>query len=204
MSGREQDAWVTRETLIKRVRRQRDQKAWEEFVYYYRGYVYNIARRMGLTHHDAEEIVQTVMLKLWKTLPDFEYDDRKGRFRGWLCTVTGNEVKMLLRSRATKMNRLTDDEKVELQHYLHRVQPEPNQAIADREWINYVSTLAWKRITEEFSDNEKTAFERLSKGDDVDVIAKDLQLAPSSVYVYKKRVSDRLRQEIVRLNNELD
>ena len=60
MSGREQDAWVTRETLIKRVRRQRDQAAWEEFVYYYRGYVYNIGRRMGLTHHDAEEVVRYI------------------------------------------------------------------------------------------------------------------------------------------------
>jgi len=204
MSGRENDAWVTRETLIKRVRRQRDQAAWEEFVYYYRGYVYNIGRRMGLTHHDAEEVVQTVMLKLWKTLPEFVYDERKGRFRGWLCTVTGNEVKMLLRSRATKLNRLTPDEQHEVRQYLHRVQPEPNKALADREWVTYVSTLAWQRITAEFSDNEKTAFERMSKGDDVEVVAKALGLASSSVYVYKKRVTDRLRQEIVRLNNELD
>jgi RNA polymerase sigma factor (sigma-70 family) len=204
MSAGQNDAWVTRETLIKRVRRQRDEAAWEEFVYYYRGYVYNIARRMGLTHHDAEEIVQTVMVKLWKTLPEFEYDDRKGRFRGWLCTVTGNEVKMLLRSRTTKINRLTPDEQHEVRQYLHRVQPEPSTALAEREWVRYVSALAWQRVGPEFSANEKAAFERMSKGEDVEVVAKALGLAPSSVYVYKKRVTDRLRQEIVRLNNELD
>ena len=204
MSIPEPDAWVTRETLIKRVRRQRDQQAWEEFVYYYRGYVYNIACHMGLKHHDAEEVVQTVMLKLWKTLPNFVYDERKGRFRGWLCTVTGNEVKMLLRNRATKLDRLTPDQQYEVRQYLHRVQPEPNQTVADREWVTYVSTLAWQRVSKELSANERTAFERTSKGDPVEAVATTLGLTTSSVYVYKKRVTDRLRQEIVRLNNELD
>jgi RNA polymerase sigma factor (sigma-70 family) len=204
MSDRSSDAWVTRETLIKRVRRQRDQQAWEEFVYYYRGYVYGIARRMGLEHHDAEEIVQTVMVKLWKTLPDFEYDERKGRFRGWLCTVTGNEVKMLLRSRATKLEKLTPDKQHEVREYLHRVQPEPSQALADQEWVRYITTLAWQRIGDAFTDKERTAFERMSKGDDVEAVARALELTTSSVYVYKKRVYDRLRAEIVRLNNELD
>jgi RNA polymerase sigma factor (sigma-70 family) len=195
---------ATRESLIRRVRRQRDQQAWSEFVYYYRGYVYGIARRMGLTHHDAEEVVQTVMVKLWKTLPDFEYDERKGRFRGWLCTVAGNEVKMLLRSRAAKANRLTPEEQVEVQGYLHRVQPEPSAAVAEQEWIRYVTTLAWQRVGPDFTENEKTAFELMSKGVDVETIAKKLKLAPSSVYVYKKRVHDRLREELVRLNRELD
>ena len=35
-------------------------------------------------------------------------------------------------------------------------------------------------------------------------VARALGLTASSVYVYKKRVQDRLREEIVRLNNELD
>lgn len=204
MSRHNPDAWVTRETLIRRVRRQRDQKAWEEFVYYYRGYVYGIARRMGLNHHDAEEIVQTVMVKLWKTLPAFEYDERKGRFRGWLCTVTGNEVKMLLRGRASKLEKMTPQKQQEVREYLHRVQAEPSQALAEQEWVRYITTLAWQRIGDEFTEKEKIAFERMSRGDNVADVAQALGLTTSSVYVYKKRVHDRLRAEIVRLNNELD
>jgi len=199
-----EDVWVTRETLLQRVRRQHDQRAWEEFVYYYNGYVYNIASRMGLNHHDAEEVVQNVMLQLWKKLPEFEYDARKGRFRGWLCTVTGNDVKMLLRRKSNNIDRLTPDEKEDLNHYLHKVETSPSEELAEREWVTYITTLAWSRVQEEFGINEKAAFEMVSKGISVDEISKKLGITTSSVYVYKKRVTDRLKKEIVQLNNELD
>ena len=195
---------MTRETLIRRVRRQRDQKAWSEFVEYYQGYVYGIARRMGLNHHDAEEIVQTVMLRCWHKLPEFEYDQRQGRFRGWLCTMTGNEVKMLLRRRSQGLGRLTPEQRTEAQGYLQQVDTNPTEQLIEREWVSYITTLAWQRIQGEVGAKEKQAFELLSQGKPVETVARTLDLTTSSVYVYKKRVQDRLRREIVRLNNELD
>lgn len=198
-----EDAWLTRETLLQRVRRQYDQVAWEEFVYYYRGYVYNIACRMGLSHHDAEEVVQTVMIQLWKKLPEFEYDSRKGRFRGWLCTVAGNEVKMLLRRKSRDIERMTPAEKEDLIQHLHKAET-PSQDQAEQEWVTYITTMAWNRVQEEFGANEKAAFEMVSKGAGVDEVSQKLGITTSSVYVYKKRVTDRLKQEIIRLNNDLD
>ena len=198
------DESLTRETLIRRVRRQRDQQAWGEFVHYYQGYVYGIGRRMGLNHHDAEEIVQTVMLKCWQKLPEFEYDQRKGRFRGWLCTVAGNEVKMLLRRRSHGLDRLTPDQHAEVQGYLRQVDANPTDQLIEREWVTYITTLAWQGIQGEVSEKERQAFEMISKGQAVEVVAQALALTTSSVYVYKKRVQDRLRAEIVRLNSELD
>ncbi|HWB58877.1 MAG TPA: sigma-70 family RNA polymerase sigma factor [Chthoniobacteraceae bacterium] len=198
-----EDAWLTRETLLQRVRRQYDQVAWEEFMFYYRGYVYNIACRMGLNHHDAEEVVQTVMVQLWKKLPEFEYDSRKGRFRGWLCTVAGNEVKMLLRRKSRDIERLSPAEKEDLIQHLHKVET-PSEELAEQEWVQYITTMAWSRVQEEFGANEKAAFEMVSKGIGVDEVSKKLGITTSSVYVYKKRVTDRLKQEIIRLNNDLD
>ena len=196
--------WLTRETLLRRVRRQHDQQAWEEFVRYYRGYVVSVARRMGLNHHDSEEVVQTVMLKCWQKLPEFEYDQRKGRFRGWLCTVAGNEVKMLLRRRSQGLARLTEDQRAEVQGYLQQVDATPTEQLIEREWVTYITTLAWDRIQSAVGENEKRAFELLSKGQTAETVAQTLGLTVSSVYVYKKRVQDRLREEIVALNNDLD
>jgi RNA polymerase sigma factor (sigma-70 family) len=198
------DSWRTRETLIRRVRRQHDERAWEEFVYYYRGYVYRIARRMGLGHHDGEEIVQVVMLKLWKKLPDFEYDERKGRFRGWLCTVTGNEVRMLLRRKARDLERLSPAQQQEVRDYLHRVTVPAPDAWAEQEWVSYVTALAWSRIQGDTGAKERAAFELLSRGATPEEVGVRLGLATSSVYVYKKRVQDRLRVELARLNRDLD
>src|ERR1700677_1431056 len=198
-----EDAWLTREALLQRVRRQHDQVAWEEFVYYYRGYVYNIACRMGLSHHDAEEVVQTVMVQLWKKLPEFEYDSRKGGFRGWLCTAAGNGVKMLLRRKSRDIDRLTPAEKEDLTNHLHKVET-PSEELAEQEWGTYITTMACNRVQEEFGANEKAAFEMVSKGAGVEEVSQNLGITTSSVYVYKKRVTDRLKQEIIRLNNDLD
>ena len=90
MSDKEQ--CNTRETLLQRIRNRHDEESWEDFVYYYRQYIYIICRGMGVNHHDSEELVQKVMMKAWDKLPEFEYDKKK-RFRGWLCMVTGNTVK---------------------------------------------------------------------------------------------------------------
>ena len=199
-----EDAWMTRETLLNRVRRQHDEEAWKEFVYYYRGFVYIIASRMGLSHHDAEEVVQNVMLKLWKKLPEFQYDSCKGRFRGWLCTVTANKVKLLRQHKSRGIEQLTSDEKEELTRYLREIHATPSPELAEREWATYVITMAWNRVRKEFGENERMAFEMLSKGAGVEEISQKLGIATSSVYVYKKRVTDRLKQEVARLNRELD
>lgn len=196
--------FLTRVTLLQRVRRQHDQQAWEEFVRYYRDYVYNIARRMGLNHHDAEEVVQTVMLKCWQKLPEFEYDSDKGRFRGWLCTVAGNEVKMLIRRREKGLQQLTPEEAAEVMQYLQQVDADPTEQMIEREWIAYITNLAWREVQGMVSTKEQQAFERLSKGEAPDTVAQALGLCVSSVYVYKKRTQDRLRAAIVRLNTELD
>ena len=198
------DAWLTRETLLNRVRRQQDGESWREFVYYYRGYVYHIASGMGLNHHDTEEVVQDVMLNLWKKLPKFQYDSNKGRFRGWLCTVTANQVKLLWQNKSRDLDRLTPHEREEMTRYLRDLQTTPNQEMAEQKWVTYVLTLAWSRVQKEFGTNEKAAFEMLSKGMRADKVSGKLGIATSSVYVYKKRVTDRLKQEIVRLNVELD
>jgi RNA polymerase sigma factor (sigma-70 family) len=147
--------------------------------------------------------VQAVMLQLWKKLPEFEYDSRKGRFRGWLCTVAGNEVKMLLRRKSRDVERLTPAEKEELAQRLHKAEA-PSEEMAQQEWATYITKMAWNRVQGEFGDNEKAAFEMVSKGAGVEEVSQKLGITTSSVYVYKKRVTDRLKQEIIRLNNDLD
>ena len=169
---------------------------------YYQGYLSRLARRMGLNHHDAEEIVQDVCLKAWKALPTFAYDPGRGRFRGWLWQVTANEVHARWRSRrreapltaggADGMNDLPDPADPVVEKW------------AEEEWREHVTTVAWRNVGGEFEERTRQVFERLSKGATPESVATELGLATSSVYVYKKRVQDRLRQEIRRLNDLLD
>jgi len=196
--------WLTRATLLQRVRDRHDQESWSEFIKYYQRYVHSIIRRMGLNHHDAEEVGQAVMVKLWDKLPEFEYDPTKGRFRGWLCRVTGNEVKMFHRQKMRAAKALAGKRKADLETYLSRVHVSDIDALAEEEWAAYITSLAWNNIQGRFDGKTKETFERVSKGESAEEVGSSLGLAPSSVYVYKKRVEDCLCAEIMRLNRELD
>ena len=78
----------TRMTLLSRLARsgQADQAAWAEFVDHYGRKVYQWCARWGLQEADAEDVTQTVLLKLAARMKDFAYDPSKS-FRAWLKTV---------------------------------------------------------------------------------------------------------------------
>ncbi len=199
----EPSAWHTRESLLARVRDPNDDQSWEDFVHYYQGYIYNISRRMSIQHHDAEEIVQTVLLKSWNKMPDFEYDRRRGRFRGWLCLVTGNTVRDLIRKRRSSITSQSSDE-LDDEHYLDEIKLPDIERIAELEWRKHISELAWTAIEKRFKPHVLRAFMLLVEGHPVGEIVKELGIAESSVYVYKSRVQKELRAEVIRLNRKLD
>lgn len=199
----ERSAWHTRESLLERVRDPNDDQSWEDFVHYYQAYIYNISRRMNIQHHDAEEIVQAVLLKAWNKMPDFEYDKRRGRFRGWLCLVTGNTVRDLIRKRRSSINTESATE-LDEEHYLDEIKLPEIERIAEHEWRKHISELAWETISNRFKPHVLQAFLQLVDGHAVSDIVAELGIAESSVYVYKSRVQKELRAEIIRLNRKLD
>ncbi|MCM8533295.1 MAG: RNA polymerase sigma factor [Lentisphaeraceae bacterium] len=195
--------WNTRVTLLEKIRDQHDETSWEDFVYYYKQYIYVVVRSMNLNHHDAEEIVQIVLLKVWDKLPEFQYDSEKGRFRGWLCRVTGNIVKNFLRSRKSQINRVEKMQKQDEENYLNNVSLPEIEKISSREWENYIANMAWNNIEKDFTENVKECFLLMADDLPVATIAEKFGISESSVYVYKKRVQDRLFAEINRLENDL-
>lgn len=193
------NVYKTRMTLLAKLRDKHDDAAWTDFAYYYRKYIYNIARRMGLDHSAADEVVQLVMIQSWNKLPEFEYDPSKGRFRGWLCRVTGNAVKKYYRDNVNRFVEL-DPDFVFSEELI--TEPEVGK-IAEEEWREYLPTLAWKNVQKCFKDNAIKVWEMLQEGKEVAEIAKKLGIAESSVYVYRKRVQDKLRAEIKKLEFDL-
>lgn len=82
----------TRPSLLFRLRDPRDAKAWDDFALVYGPLVYGHARRRGLAHEDAEDVVQKVFARVSAAIQGFEYEREKGRFRDWLGLIVRNEV----------------------------------------------------------------------------------------------------------------
>src|SRR5262249_117642 len=78
----------TRASLLLRLRRAPpDQEAWAEFVDRYGRQIHAWCQRWGLQEADAQDVTQTVLLRLASRLQTFTYDPTQ-RFRGWLKTLT--------------------------------------------------------------------------------------------------------------------
>lgn len=198
----ESDFYPTRHTLLMKVINGKDEKSWEEFVYYYKKFIYLLTRRLGLGHHDGEEIVQQVLTQLWKKLPDFEY--RTGsRFRSFLYTMTYNSVMNLHKKNHREQKRL--ERAIDLEVWNPELSPknEINSRI-EKEWKMYLSNIAFENIKEKFSDNVIRVFEQINRGISVSQISEDEGMPSNTVYVYNNRLTKKLKEEISRLKQELE
>ena len=194
----DENIYKTRETLLQKLKNKHDDSAWEDFVFFYQKYIYYICRRMNLSHHDSEEIVQKVLMIAWRKLPNFDYDKRR-TFRGWLCKVTKDCVKEFYRSYKSQSNKI---EKASNQPKDSYSLPEI-EAIAEEEWKTHISNIALDNIKDNITDKAIDVFLKLSEGKPRPVVAEETGLPPNTVSVYKKRVTAMMVKEIARLHEEL-
>src|SRR5262249_40152904 len=93
------DALRTRASLLARLGDPEDRAAWQQFVELYGGLVYGFARQRGLQDADAADLTQEVFLAVARSAGRWQYDPRRGSFRGWLYRVSQNQIAQLLRRR---------------------------------------------------------------------------------------------------------
>lgn len=182
----------TRVTLLIRLRNKHDEESWEEFTNYYGRYVYAVLKGMGVDFDDLDDMNQSILLKLWKSLPDFDYNPEKGSFRAWLCTVIRRTVYNYFREKQ-KAADLKTEETVKADV----------EKIAEREWMIHIASLAWENIKADFNETVKETYVRLSNGENADEISTELNISRGTVYVYKERIQKALRREVRKLNRDL-
>ncbi len=193
----------TRVTLLAKLKNTENTKAWLEFESIYRGFILSLIIRMGLNQHDAEDISQAVLTKVWQKIEDFEYNENKGKFHNWLAAMTRNTVRDFFR---TKKNFITGRDSVEYQEQYLNIEDQvlPDlENLAREEWVLHITNLAWENIKGEIYETKQNVFKMVSQEIDTKDIAKKLGISTTSVRVYKAEVFEKMRTEIKRLNREL-
>ncbi|MCM8533609.1 MAG: sigma-70 family RNA polymerase sigma factor [Lentisphaeraceae bacterium] len=187
----------TRRTLIERVTNSADESSWDEFVNIYQRYVLGFMLKMGINFHEAEDLTQKVMVKLWKKLPEFEYRPGTCRFRSWLAIISRSLIRDHRNLKQNKLNSQMSDEEVPDVEITAEI-----ETISLIEWKEFISKLAWERVSKRFNQLALDVFLQSSHKEIAD-IAEDFGLAENTVYVYRKRVETALKKEIHNLNYEL-
>ena len=77
------------ETLVRRIA-QHDQKAMSELYHQCAGWLSSVCRRYMPDESDAKDVLQNAFVKIFTSLPTFEYRDELS-FRAWMRRIVVNE-----------------------------------------------------------------------------------------------------------------
>jgi RNA polymerase sigma-70 factor (ECF subfamily) len=187
----------TSATLLARLRQvPADQAAWAQFTERYGRKIYAWCRKWNLQEADAEDVTQTVLLKLAEKMRTFDYDPAKS-FRGWLKTVARNAWSDYW-SRRKAVVAAGGSHVLEVLHtvearedLVRRLDDEFDRELFD-EAVARVRGRVLPRTWEAF---ERTALQGQSGAE----AAKELGMKVATVFVAKSKVQTMLQEELRKL-----
>ena len=69
-----------------------DQPAWREFEGRYAPIISGVARRMGLSESDSQDVMQETMLQFIRDYRAGKYDRTRGRLRSWIIGIARHRI----------------------------------------------------------------------------------------------------------------
>jgi RNA polymerase sigma-70 factor (ECF subfamily) len=182
---------TTHPSLLEQLRDGGDPLAWDEFFGRYWPVVYRYARAQGCAEHTAEEIVQDVMLKVFRHRDTFLHDGCQGRFRAWLGQVVRNQVAEYRRRPSARI-RASGGEDLPLD-------PESDEPAADEAWEQAFEggllLVLLDVVRHETEPQDYLAFELVSiNGLAPEEAARITGLSRNAVYKARRRLLARLRE----------
>ena len=195
----------TRSSLIQRLKATINGKSWEEFFHTYWELIYNVARRAGLSEADAQDIVQETILKVHNSLDRFEYNRKRGTFKGWLRTVTRSRLNDFFKKqqRRPALNQPLEETADELQNLEDPEGPEIEK-IWDEEWNRNLIQAALSR-TKKLSSPKQFQIFKCHYIDEWTVreTCRTLGVNAAQVYMAKQRVGKIFREAVETLQEQV-
>jgi RNA polymerase sigma-70 factor (ECF subfamily) len=181
----------TRSSLLQNVRDLGDCQAWAEFLLQYEGFLLRFVRRLGIRSDDAPDVVQDVMLKLVKAVPNFTYDRAKGRFRDYLRQVTRSAIADWVNDNYTRREIAVGSE------ILAALEDRPKTESRWQECFdNSTLEVVHARVREKSNPIPWDCYVRHAvKRQPAEDVAKLLNLSTNQVYVYASRIKAKVRRE---------
>ncbi len=192
----------TRPSLLIRIRDAQDSEAWERFVEIYAPLVFGYVQKQGLQEADAADLTQEVLSRVLRGIRLFDYDAQRGKFRGWLLTITRNALRRYWASAAreprgsgdTGMRRLLEEF------------PDTNDgdgSFWQQEYHRCLFRWVARQIRVDFRPPTWQAFWKTTvDGLPPQRVAEDCGMSIAAVYTAKSRVLARLRDELERMQQE--
>ncbi|NQV27654.1 MAG: sigma-70 family RNA polymerase sigma factor [Rhodopirellula sp.] len=186
---------ATSPSLIRRVAT-RDPEAWRRFTRLYGPLVFHWCRQQGLSEHDAADVMQDIFVSVARAVG--AYEDRTGSsFRGWLWTITRNQLVTFVRKRTRQgeANGGTANWQ-QLLNVAESLSDDPDQFTSQFE-IDALYRRGLELVRQEFRPRTWEIFWRnVVEDQPTDAIAGEFGISTNSVRQTRSRVLRRIRQEL--------
>ncbi len=178
-------------SLLERLKA-RDPEAWRQLAEIYEPLIYYWCRRYELGPQDAADVVQEVFSAVLAGIGGFRRD--RGRFRGWLWTITRNKIQDHFRANAGREAAAGGTEAQQrIAEIPEQLIEEPADA-GDRGALGSLFQRALESVRAEFEDKTWEAFWRVTVlRQETGEVAASLDLSPAAVRIAKSCVLRRLR-----------
>ena len=193
---------ITQPTLLLRIRDTEDEASWERFVRIYTPLVFGYCRKRGLQEADASDVAQEVMRTVAQSINRFEYNQKKGTFRGWLLRVTRNK---LLKYFSKLQKQPIGSGRTTIQAKLEETPDATETDHWNKAYQQRLFQWASGEVKDEFAEKTWSAFWLAAvENQSSQKIATELQMSLGAVYIAKSRVIARIRKQIESINGSED
>ena len=197
-----EDLIPTRKSLLGRLKNWEDNESWRTFFDTYWKLIYGFAVQRGLTHEEAQEVVQETTVAVAKSIGKFQYDPKVCAFKTWLLGVTrskiANQFARRARQPAGTVSASADDSGST--GPVNRIPDEQGgqwDQAWDEEWQKNLMEAAVQRVKRRVPIEQYQMFDLfVLKQWPARDVAKTLGVTIGHVYVAKHRISRLVRKEV--------
>jgi RNA polymerase sigma factor (sigma-70 family) len=197
----------TRQSLLCRLKDWNDEESWRVFFETYWKLIYNAAIKAGLTDAEAQDVVQETVISVLKSMPQFDYDPKKGSFKNWLLRLAGWRVVDQFRKRQRGFECQTRESDTSTKTTTAERMADPGnpafEAAWEEEWENNLMEAAIERVKKKVDPKHYQAFDLyVLKKWPVLKVARTLKINPGMVYLTKHRIGSSIKREIMHLKDK--
>ena len=201
-----EDLIPTRQSLLSRLKDWNDQESWRVFFDTYWRLIYGAAIKAGLSDAEAQDVVQETVLTVMKNMATFQYDAKRGFFKGWLLRQTSWKIRdeVRKRRRGVKFQAYADasTNRATMEQIADPVGL-ALEAIWDKEWEKNLMEAAIERVKRKVDAIQYQIFDlHVFKEWPATRVAQAFKVRRAHVYLVKHRINILIKKELMNLRTK--